>query len=238
MAHNWASVWAARRLPSSGRLQDRLLTADGFDTAFGRVPEHEWTGYVMDWALRLGISSSHTVYEVGCGAGAFLYPLYQKGAGVGGLDSSQSLLAIARSVMPRGIFDEGDAATIPPLPLADFVLANSVFQYFPSQDYACRVLHQMTSKATIAIAVLDLPDQDLRDQDIAMRVKALAGTDTYASKYSGLEHRYYSREWISQVLSGLGLQGVSTLSQSLPGYANAPFRFNVWGFKPPPDATH
>jgi hypothetical protein len=58
---------------------------------------------------RLGIRSGDTVYELGCGAGAFLYPLWQRGVKVGGLDYSSSLLDAAR----RGvaILDLPDLAT-------------------------------------------------------------------------------------------------------------------------------
>jgi SAM-dependent methyltransferase len=237
MVATWPSIWAKRSLPAGGSLQAQLLAADGFDTAFGHVPEQSWEGYVARCADRLGTTVGSSIYEIGCGAGAFLYPLYKRGLTVGGLDSSRSLLAIARRVMPDGAFDEGDASKLPALPTVDFVLANSVFQYFPSEGYAHAVLERMAAKATVGVAILDVPDEAFREDDIAMRVRALEGPERYQSTYSGLEHRYYSRTWFSSTMLDLGLDGISISSQRLPGYRNAAFRFNAWGFKPGPSQT-
>jgi hypothetical protein len=46
------------------------------------------------------------------------------------------------------------------------------------------------------------------------------------------DDRYYDRAWVAQALRENGLIRVQVADQHLPGYGNAPFRFNAWGFKP------
>jgi ubiquinone/menaquinone biosynthesis C-methylase UbiE len=51
-----------------------------------------------------------SVFEVGCGAGAFLYELEALGCKVGGVDHSPALIGKAMKAMPSGGFKVSDAA--------------------------------------------------------------------------------------------------------------------------------
>ena len=172
-----------------------------------------------------------SVFEVGCGAGALLHGFYELGCRVGGLDLSDSLIELARQVMPEGDFRVGDAATFTATETADVVIAGGVFIYFQSQTYARRVLQAMTGAARHAVLVLDLPDRATELKARTTRIAALGGPDEYAKQYEGLEHQYYDREEMRAFLAASGCASVDTDNVRIPGYANAAFRFDLWGFK-------
>src|SRR5580704_5622526 len=99
----WTDVWSARTIdPSLHSPLARLMAADGLDTAFGSVGEEAWRSFVRAAASRLNLQREATVFEVGCGAGAFLYELDAIGCKVAGLDQSAALIDYARAAMPSG----------------------------------------------------------------------------------------------------------------------------------------
>lgn len=228
----WREIWERRRPdPGSGSLLGRLLAADGFDSRQARIGEEEWTTHFRGWADRLGLEAGMSVFEVGCGAGASLLVYEHMGCTVGGLDQSPTLIEMARSAMPGGSFEVADAASTPETPTVDVVLSMGVFMYFPSLDYAADVLARMVGKARRAVAVLDIPDQALKDRALEYRIEMAGGQAEYEDRYTGLDHLYFDRAWTEELLTRAGLVGVSSSSQDLPGYGNAAFRFNCWGFK-------
>jgi len=233
---NWDEVWAVRRLDASrGTLLEQLLAADGFDTGFGSVTAQAWAAAVHRRAHELAIGPGTSVFEVGCGAGAFLYELRALGCAVGGIDSSPALIEIARRALPDGGFDVCDAARLAREPAADFVVSSGVFLYFPSLAYARGVIDAMVSKAARAVAILDVPDLSTREAAIAERHAAVGGEAVYRERYAGLDHLYYDRGWVRHALQGAGLTAVTIVDQDIPGYANGRYRFNAWGFVPPWD---
>jgi len=44
----------------------------------------DWKKYTQEYFEKLGISSGDTIFDVGCGSGAFVYPLYLQKHRVGG----------------------------------------------------------------------------------------------------------------------------------------------------------
>jgi hypothetical protein len=104
--------------------------------------------------------------------------------------------------------------------------------YFPSLGYARQVLDRMAAKARRAVAVLDIPDAAVRTQALAHRISTVGGVQAYIERYEGLDHLYYERDWIADVLRGHGLVDVHVADQEIADYQNARFRFNAWGFLP------
>jgi predicted TPR repeat methyltransferase len=155
---SWREVWEKRSLDRSRPLLEALMAADGLDTGYGSVGADNWSAFVVREAARLGLGPGRSVFEVGCGAGAFLYELDRLGCAVGGLDASSALVAIAREVFARGEFTCAEASALATEPQADVVLACGVFLYFPSLDYARGVLQRMAAKCRGALALYDLPD--------------------------------------------------------------------------------
>jgi SAM-dependent methyltransferase len=232
----WKDVWEARELHSSrGSELAQLMAADGLDTGFGDVAEEGWLAYVRRVADLLGVTPDTSVFEVGCGAGAFLYDLYQRGCPVGGIDRSATLIGFAADVLPGGDFAVADAAELDIARPADVVISSGVFMYFPSRAYARGVIERMVAKARRAVAVLDIPDAAVQDEALAHRIATVGGVQAYAERYEGLDHLYYERDWIEATLRGCGLVDVQVADQNVPGYENARFRFNAWGFLPTRD---
>ena len=231
MSQTWREIWDRRRLdPSRGSTLAQLMAADGLDTGFGSVSETAWRAFVQHVARTVGLDAGTTVFEVGCGAGAFLYDLDETGCTVAGLDQSAALVSCARQAMPRGSFTVGDAATLDPAGPYDVVLSCGVFLYFPSLDYARTVVERMAAKARRAVAILDVPDLARQDRALAIR-RGTLGDAAYEEKYRGLDHLYYDKGWLADTLRGCGLARTRVEDQAIPGYANAAYRFNVFGWK-------
>jgi trans-aconitate methyltransferase len=229
----WDDLWDRRQLPpEQPSTLGYLLAADGFDTNFSGLDEVAWSAGVDGLRTRLGLAPGMSVFEVGCGAGAFLYVLSQQGFSVAGIDRSAALVAKAAEVMPRGSFGVADAATFDLLPPADALISFGVFLYFSSERYAEVVLGRMRAKARRVVAVLDVPDRAKQAEAIAYRQRLAGGPEAYAKRYAGLEHRYYDRDWMASMLAAVGLVDVHVEDQSLAGYGNSGHRFNAWGAVP------
>lgn len=232
MTPRWKDVWAARTLdPTKSSTLERLMAADGLDTGFGSVTEAAWRAFVTRTAATLGLGKGSRVFEVGCGAGAFLYPLYQAGCVVGGLDQSAALIGYAGAAMPEGQWIEGDASALDPAEAWDVVLACGVFMYFPDPGYARGVIARMAAKAARAVAILDVPDVARKEAAMALR-RGTMGDAEYEAKYRGLDHLFYDRSWVRRVLTEVGASDVRIEDQRVAGYQNARFRFNAFATLP------
>jgi SAM-dependent methyltransferase len=227
LRNTWQEIWNQKKSgDGEASLLSRLIAADGFGSPFGRLKdERHWLDYVENAARRLGIGPQDSVYDVGCGAGAFLYPFYSKGHRVGGMDYAPNLISIARSAMPLAQLSIGDAATINTEGKYSVVVSNGVFLYFPDYKYAAGVLRRMAEMAEKSIGVFDVPDLAKKKAAIAERIRTL-GKAQYKEKYQGLDHLYFSREWFGETL-GRGFNTV-VLDQDMDGYSNSRYRFNVY----------
>jgi trans-aconitate methyltransferase len=204
----------------------RLLAADGMDTGFGNVEEGPWRQYVLQAADSIGIDAESSVFEVGCGAGAWLYELGRLGCEIGGLDTSPALIGYAHEHLPNGRWHVGDASALETVPRYDFVVSSGVFLYFPSLEYAQDVLRRMVAKAKKGVLVLDVPDLATRDAALAERHR-IVGEESYRSRYAGLDHLYFDRSWFQSALASLDVLRVQIVNQSIDGYVNSRYRFNV-----------
>ena len=108
-------------------------------------------------AETLDIGPGTRVFEVDCGDGAFLYPLYQNGYVVGGTDGDAAMIARAIAAMPEGLFTVGMAAALDPAMPWDVVLCRSL-SGAPDPDYMRGLVARMFAKATHGIALLNVPD--------------------------------------------------------------------------------
>ena len=166
--NNWKDIWNKRYLNGQGMDLDTLIKLDGFDTGAGRIDAADWRIYVKGIAEKLGSKEGETVFEVGCGAGAFLYALRESTLSVGGCDYAAGLIEAARQAMPDGEFKVMQAIALEPNPQYDYVIANSVFHYF-GLEYASEVLERMINKAKVAVAVMEIPDAATKEESECMR---------------------------------------------------------------------
>lgn len=221
---NWHAIWNRRHTEQQVDSLQALIELDGFDSGAGRIQAADWRTYAKTIAERLELGGGQSVYEVGCGAGAFLYALREQGMRVGGLDYAAGLVEHAVNAMPEGDFSHGEAATLETSFVYDVVLANSVFHYFPDLVYAEEVLQRMLDKAGRAIAVLEVPDLATREESEKVRRDILSPAE-YEERYRGLEHLYYAREWFQEQAIRRGYR-CESFDQCVPNYAQSDYRFN------------
>jgi SAM-dependent methyltransferase len=231
-ANKWQAVWERK----GAEVQDRLLglglaqliRANGYDTGHGDVKIDAWMSYIEQVLDRLGAHSGHSIYEVGCGAGAFLAPIRQRGLAIAGSDYSSTLVTAATKALPDGQFECCEARNIPPLPQYDFVVANGVFLYFTDLEYAEAVARAMVGKARLGVAILEIPDAARKEETLALRYRVAGGRAEYEKRYDGLHHLYFNRDWLEQTLRKAGATAVVIHDQEISDYGNAAGRFNAF----------
>ena len=133
-----------------------LMAADGLAEA--GCDEHTWADFVEHVAETLDIGPGTHVWDAGCGAGSFLYPLSLNGYMVGGVDPSAERLALARAAMPHGRFITGAAHDFDPAEAWDVVVASHGLAGYRDWAEVRALLARMAAKATHAIAVLNVEE--------------------------------------------------------------------------------
>jgi trans-aconitate methyltransferase len=108
-------------------------------------------------AETLDIGPGTRVFEVDCGRGEFLFPLHQNGYIVGGIDGDPEAIKKAIAAMPDGLFQVGMASALDPGVPWDVVVCRSLAGA-PSNDYIRGLVARMFAKATLAIALIDVPE--------------------------------------------------------------------------------
>ncbi len=231
--NRWQQIWEKRGLTPDQAAQkaltlDTLIALDGFDSGAGKISPVDWQEYARRISDKLQLHAGDSVFEVGCGAGAFLYALTQhQPLAVGGLDYAAGLIAAAQQAMPAGDFHAQSADDLAVEPHYDVVIANSVFHYF-SPEQAAKVLQLMWQKASRAIAVLDVPHADTQAACERMRRDALSEAE-YEEKYRGLHHTYYTPAWFAAQLSAVNHDAFESC---VPNYAQSQYRFSILFHKP------
>jgi trans-aconitate methyltransferase len=224
MQDRWYEIWNRRNADTSNaiRLQD-LITLDGFDSGAGKIELDDWREYAGRVTDIIGLKDGDSVYEVGCGSGAFLYALCEHASlKVGGNDYGIGLIKTAQRVFPNSDFQCIEATKINPETPYDCVISNSVFQYF-SLDYAREVLSRMLDKARHSVCVLEVPDFKTKSQAERFR-RDIFSPEEYEKKYLGLRHTYYDRDWFAEIAAERGLH-CETFDGCVPNYLQNKFRF-------------
>lgn len=227
----WRQVWEAKAPSTKSLTLKDLIAIDGFDTGHGDITPSAWLDFASETMRALRLKPGDTVFEVGCGAGAFLHSFYQAGLGVSGVDYASPLVTIAKRAMPGGDFRVQEADAFDPRPSADAVMAFSVFIYFDGLEYAGRVIERMCQKADRAVAILDLLDASHAASALTDRQRGAGGEEAYARRYAGLEHQAYEPEWVLDQLSRCGMKDAYVEQQRISGYGNGSFRFNAYAFR-------
>ncbi|MDP8568139.1 class I SAM-dependent methyltransferase [Methylophilus aquaticus] len=224
MSNIWQQIWEKRSLqPQHPITLETLIALDGFDSGAGKINPADWQEYTRRISDKLALKSGHSVFEVGCGAGAFLYALRQQHTlTVGGLDYAAGLIEAAQQAMPDGDFKAQPAQSMATDTRYDFVIANSVFHYF-DEAMATQVFQAMWQKANIGVAILDIPHAATKEACERARREALSEAE-YEEKYRGLHHTYYTPEWFSQQLPDKPHQAFESC---VPNYAQSQYRFSV-----------
>src|SRR5262249_16607483 len=93
-AERWGPLWGAR--PADWALSEDL-----------QIPTYEAA------LAHVHVGHGQKVLDVGCGAGAFLRLVAERGGGPHGLDASESLVAFARERLPRADIRVGEMEALP-----------------------------------------------------------------------------------------------------------------------------
>ena len=183
---NWKEIWD-NKAKINGYIHEALIKADGFDLGAGSFSLENWLEYTGELIAILRLQEHDSIYDVGCGSGAFVYPLYIRGHKVGGVDCSETLIEFANKVMPKCDFSQGEAALLNVDNKFDVVVSHSVFQYFPSLNYAEDAIVRMLGKANRLVAIFDINDKSKESVYHEIRKGAMS-QEEYDEKYSGLQH--------------------------------------------------
>jgi SAM-dependent methyltransferase len=228
MKNNWQNVWDKRQLlqqPGESLLES-LIKMDGFDSPLGSISEADWRAYVDSVIKLMELRSHETVFEIGCGSGAFLYVLYERGIQVSGVDYSSAMIEIAKKIMPKNAsnFEVLDALAIDVIQ-ADAIIANHVFHYFPSYEYVRMVLEKVL-KTESKVLLTALPDIRFKEASEMFRKDKLTDQE-YKIKYDGLDILYFSKSWILDEINRLSpKRKVFFLPYTVETFPQNEFRFD------------
>jgi trans-aconitate methyltransferase len=118
------------------------------------LDEEGWRERVEGVVETLDVGPGTSVFDVGCGAGAFLLPLWENDYRVGGVDRDPALLDQARRAMPDGRFLEGEPSEVDPAESWAVVVASQGLVACATPDQVRGLLARMTAKASYAVALL------------------------------------------------------------------------------------
>jgi trans-aconitate methyltransferase len=232
--NKWKQIWESRDTSFTKNSNEdvlmKLIQSDGFDGGGGDscITADSWRAYVSLIKAELFAHKTDSIFEVGCGCGALLYPFHEAGHKVGGLDYSETLIKKAREILPDANLVACEASLLETQPKYDFVIANSMFFYFSDFSYAALVLDKMYEKAEKGIAILDVPDARL---EAILEGKRREACPNYDEKYEGLKHLYYPKAWFLEFAEKKQCSKITISQQNIKGYGYNGLRFNCFILK-------
>lgn len=203
MENRWKEIWNKKTLERDLDLKEdefsiyrQLKKTDGFDVNVENEMLYYEKFYRDAVKVRdklIGEGRIQSAYEVGCGGGANLFLYKNQGIKVGGIDYSQKLADVARRVLgiDSGNIETGEALNLCEEEEWDVVLSDSVFAYFPDEEYGRHVLEKMFHKAKKFVYISEIFDKTLKEECNDSRRAALKNYDI---KYKGLDKVFYSKE--------------------------------------------
>lgn len=121
----------------------------------------------------------------------------------------------------------GEAINIPTDIKYDAIVSNSVFSYFPDNDYAKNVLDKIMKKTNYSIGLIDIHDITQKDAFTEYRRKTV---EDYDEKYKDLRKHFYDWEFFSDWARDNNLS-IEFCDSTVEGYWNNEFIFNVFFYK-------
>lgn len=234
----WKNIWQSKgkNIKDINLDISDLINLDGFDTSGKSFNKNSWIEYVEYVSDTVKINKGKkSVLEIGCGSGAFLKVLsdiVNDKLNIYGMDYSDSFINIAKNIMKNGNFYCEEAIKIDNLftdKKFDFIFSNSVFHYFPNKEYAFNVIKKSYNLLLTEgdLVLLDL--NDINNRDIYNKIRrGNMSEEEYNKKYEGLEHLFFSRNEIFELISSLGFRKIIVEDQNVSGYINNQCRFNVF----------
>lgn len=237
----WKSIWENRTINSellksenSKNIFLELKKCNGFDViGDGLTYDSLYNQYLQikrELSLNLKTNSFKnidSVYEVGCGSGANLYLFELNQIECGGMDYSKKLINIASQVLNTDDLNCDEAINLSIDKKYDAVFSNSVFSYFPNEEYAIQVLEKMYQKAKYSIGVLDIHNIEKEAEFIEYRKKEI---EDYEKKYEGLPKLFYSKKLFLEFAQAHNME-IKFAASDTKGYWNNNFVFHCYMYK-------
>ena len=197
----------------------------GFDNNTGEFNEDFVNVVASEIKSKLELSKEDELLDVGCGAGMLLIPLSKYVKSVSGVDLSSSLInQFRKNFKEANLFVSG--ADKLPFQKDSFnkIFVHSVFQYFPSLQYARQSILEMirVCRKGGRILIMDIPDSAKKELSDAYRAKLGPGRTSDPS----LNHRFYEKEFFKEICEKNNLK-YEIWNQDIKGYKNSEFRFNI-----------
>lgn len=221
---NWRKVWNKRKANFDTFDLNQSFSLNGYDGPQSILSEATLSAAQLFYERKNRIRRDQSIFEVGCGSGAFLYYWANKGNLVGGIDYSSNLVTGAKKLIPNGKWTVDEAVNLNVEDQWDHVVSFSSFLYYPDHRYALEVFKLMLQKAKKSVAIYDLPDLEKKKEAEEERKKLIGAS--YDSKYQKLGHLYFERHWWVTVAKSLGYRA-EVYDLEIEGYINSSYRFNV-----------
>lgn len=220
----WKDIWENRADQIEPKNHNELLELNGYDNPRSLLtPENLKPAQEYYWNI-LNLQPTDSIFEVGCGSGAFLYSLWVNDHKIGGLDFSKNLLNVARVTLVGGLFEQGEATTLLSTPKYDHVLSFGCVFYFPSLEYVEEVILKMLDKAKKTVSLYELPDKAFQEECESMRRETVG--PSYDTDYKGLQHLYFEKQWFIDFAYKHDLH-LTIFDQVIPDYESGKYRFCV-----------
>ncbi len=210
-----------------------MVKANGFDAGSGKFSVHDWITYCKSHYKKIGIRTSDSIFEIGCGSGAFLFLLYKKQHVIAGIDYSPELIKLANKFMPKANIKENDAISFSQDQKYDVIVSHGVFLYFESLQYAEEVIKRMVNTSVKKIAILDICDFDKKEIYHEVRIRDFIEDgyteDEYWKRYEGLDHLFYTKDFFRNLGNqhNLNTEIYDQNIENYEYYGNSKLRFNV-----------
>lgn len=109
----------------------------------------------------------------------------------------------------------------------DAVFANSVFSYFPNEEYAETVLNKMLVKTKLSIGLIDIHNIEMENEFEEYRRKIV---EDYEIKYKDLKKIFYRKDFFLEWAKKNNC-GIEFYDSDVEGYWNNQFVFDVYIYK-------
>ena len=225
---NWLKIWEKKGTNLKNSNIEKIIAADGFDTALGTFNKQNWFRYIKTIFSKIKLKKNSEILEYGCGAGAFLSFFYNKKYNLNGIDYSKKLIRKGRKYFPKILFHCGEISKINSFDKKfDLIFSHSVFQYFNGYNYAKSLIKKMLSKLKDNgyIYILDIPDKD-KERVFKKQLINTIDSKEYKKKYRLHTHLFYKKLFFRTLAKKNNLK-IKIFNQSYKPYHNSKYRYNI-----------